>query len=194
MYIEQTLNRMYKNINNKIFNNRLPIVNFTISFAKHIKKGWRINIFNNKIYNIILRYDEIFKDTEEIYMELLQQIVHIVAMENGIKDTSRAGRYNNGEFNKIAKKYGLIVEYKPQDGYIVTGLEEWFFDTIDTTKTRKNLNMAIIKDMELISRNSSGNIKYIKWECPKCKRVVQAYKNTKIICGYCMIEFLPEHD
>ena len=41
---------------------------------------------------------------------MLHEMAHLYNLENGIKDTSRAGTYHNAKFKATAEEHGLICE------------------------------------------------------------------------------------
>lgn len=53
---------------------------------------------------------------------LLHEAAHAYAYANGIKDTSRQGRYHNGKFAELAHVFGCEVESHPQIGHTTPGI------------------------------------------------------------------------
>lgn len=62
---------------------------------------------------------------EDVLTTLLHEACHVWAKAQGIKDTSRDGRYHNRRFGEIALQIGLDVERDPVIGHRTPGLSAW---------------------------------------------------------------------
>lgn len=62
---------------------------------------------------------------EDVLVTLLHEACHVWAQANGVKDTSRDGRYHNRRFGEIALTIGLAVEKDPVIGHQTPGLTPW---------------------------------------------------------------------
>lgn len=53
---------------------------------------------------------------------LLHEAAHAYAYANGLKDTSRQGRYHNGTFKTLAERFGCDVKPHPAIGHVTDGI------------------------------------------------------------------------
>jgi hypothetical protein len=53
---------------------------------------------------------------------LLHEAAHAYAYANGLKDTSRQGRYHNGTFKTLAERFGCAVQPHPAIGHVTDGI------------------------------------------------------------------------
>jgi hypothetical protein len=67
-------------------------------------------------------HDPWISPAEDVLVTLLHEACHVYAEVNGVKDTSRDGRYHNRRFAEIAIQIGLQVERHPQYGHHTTRL------------------------------------------------------------------------
>jgi hypothetical protein len=62
---------------------------------------------------------------EDVLVTLLHEACHAWAQLNGVRDTSRSGRYHNRRFAEIALTIGLAVEKDAAIGHHTPGLSQW---------------------------------------------------------------------
>lgn len=62
---------------------------------------------------------------EDVLVTLLHEACHVWAQANGVRDTSRDGRYHNRRFGEIALAIGLAVEKDTVIGHRTPGLSPW---------------------------------------------------------------------
>jgi hypothetical protein len=62
---------------------------------------------------------------EDVLVTLLHEACHVWAQLNGVRDTSRGGRYHNRRFTEIALTIGLCVEKDATIGHHTPGLSSW---------------------------------------------------------------------
>lgn len=62
---------------------------------------------------------------EGVLVTLLHEACHVWAQANGVRDTSRDGRYHNRRFAEIALHIGLAVEKDKVIGHRTPGLSAW---------------------------------------------------------------------
>jgi hypothetical protein len=88
---------------------------------------------------------ELFMATElwarsatDMFAVLLHEAAHAIASQRGVKDTSRQGRYHNGQFRMIADEVGLEGERDPERGWSLTALsaeaKAWYTETLAQLK------------------------------------------------------------
>ena len=98
---------------------------------------------------------------EHVLATLMHEMVHIYCMENGIKDTSNAGRYHNKSFKAEAERRGLKISKAGYIGWSVTEPTEEFIQNI--------------QDWELDAA---------------CENSVRATKDVNILCMDCNVQMI----
>lgn len=66
----------------------------------------------------------------QLVVTALHELAHAHAALDGVKDTSRDGRYHNGKFGRYAAALGLQTELVPQIGVITTDLAPHVFPVL----------------------------------------------------------------
>lgn len=181
MNVEQVLELFYEKINSVLFQGRLPVITFAIRGDGRNKDGWGYEIHNGN-YCIYLFEFCLYESMQEIYKNLLHQMIHIYNMENGNKDTSRGKQYHNNIYQKSAVLHGLKIVPDATYGCITVGIEEDILRKIIYKDARKILMNAIKQDIIC-----SENQLYV---CPICSRTAKASADVKLICGYCRVEMV----
>lgn len=185
MESEKVLDKIYSQINNAMFQGTLPIVTFIVTRGAKAKNGWSVK--KGERYYQIYAFDEcLFESDEEIYMRIMHQIVHILNMENDIKDTSRAMQYHNKKFKEVSEGFGLTTEYTASRGYDTVGITEEALEKIRLDDMRRQLNDAIEVDIEA-EQGRQPHKRRIRFICPICKREAMAEQYMKLQCGYCLV-------
>lgn len=137
-------------------------------------------------YEINICAEHLSRPFEDIAGTMLHEMVHLYNLENGVKDTSRAGTYHNKKFKDAAEAHGLIVENDPKHGWCRTKLN-------DEAKEEVNDFMNFIgkKSFDLFREspakekkggNKSNSRKYV---CPCCGLIIRATKEVKVLCFEC---------
>lgn len=123
-----TLMNAFNSINIKYFNNELEKVIITLKEgAKKNAYGW-IEIHKNwrqgkeERHEINISADFLDRPANCIIATLMHEMCHLYAIQNNIKDTSRANIYHNKKFKEIAESHGLMVEFSEHIGYSRTSL------------------------------------------------------------------------
>jgi hypothetical protein len=128
---------------------------------------------------------------------LLHEAVHSAAAAQGIKDTSRQGRYHNRAFQELAEGMGLVALDFPPHGYAATGLtakaEQVFRNAIADLDESIDLWQVIEERVQRVGKKKQGRIKL---QCPGCQRIIYASAKTieygEILCTPCETPFLAE--
>ncbi len=180
----------FNNINEHYFNNELEKVVITLKEgAKKNAYGWIECNKNwkqgeNERHEINISSDYLNRDINAIIATLMHEMCHLYALQNGIKDTSRANIYHNKKFKEIAEAHGLHIEYSEHIGYSLTTLTEdtaeWVSKNIPVTSFRVYKMKAAEKIGKTKPKQSSR--KYI---CPCCGLIVRATKDCNIKCIDC---------
>lgn len=175
------LSELYSCLNREFWSGELPPVAFTTSFAKQ-RITWGI-LFTPQC-RISVHYKLLKSKQEDLYMNMLHQMIHVKNKINDIKDTSHADRYHNKKFADEAKKVGLLLDYNKLTGHNVVGISDEA-----VSKINKIFNyQQYLKEVEENEVPEKWNM--YTYRCPKCNRVVNAFSTNKIICGYCYCEYI----
>ena len=125
--------KIFRFVNEEYFDNSLEEPAITIQSTSrsygHVSVGkvWNNDTDQMRELNISADYLNT-RPIENVVSTMIHESVHIYCMQNGIKDTSRGGRYHNRRFKEEAEKRGLIIEHDPVIGYSITEPSE---ETID---------------------------------------------------------------
>lgn len=201
------LQRCYRKLNEDLFAGELEEVIITIQ--GDVTSGAYAWITEGKVWSdknktyyreINMTAEHLQRPPDLIICSLLHEMCHLMNMQKGIKDTSRAGTYHNKEFKEMAITHMMNVEKSDKYGYCITTPTEWLSDwtkencrygcfRYKRSKTYKDGTPKTTKPGEdgkekTVSKTKQSSIKYI---CPKCKSVIRATKNLddKIICADC---------
>jgi hypothetical protein len=136
-----------------------------------------------------------------IITTLAHEMCHLLNIQRGIQDTSRAGTYHNREFKAVAEAKGLIVEKDAKYGYCITKPSAEFTELVkkhcragcfklERMKTYRDGTPKITVTggngrEKTVSRTRQSSRKYI---CPACDVIVRATKAVNIICGDCGVQ------
>ena len=144
--------------------------------------------------------EHLARDAEFVAGIMLHEMAHLYNLENGIKDTSRAGTYHNAKFKATAEEHGLICESDPKYGFSITRISpDAMIETSQFMEFigKKSFQMYRVADEvaaddegegegegEPEPRKKSTSIKYF---CPVCKATCRATKVINLMCGDCMV-------
>ncbi len=73
-------------------------------------------------HEILMSSESLARGAEPTLITLIHEAAHANAHAQGIKDTSRQGRFHNRKFRDTAESMGLIVEENSSIGHVTTGL------------------------------------------------------------------------
>lgn len=124
-----------------------------------------------------------FKVIETLHHEM----IHLYCHTNGIKDTSRQGRYHNKKFKEECLKRGFYYKDETPDK-----THGWTFASI-TDKTKEvieswNLNTDAFKLARAMPKKVNKPKKKsptVSYECPECDAKVRGKRELNIMCGDC---------
>lgn len=123
-------------------------------------------------YEINICAEYLSRSYEEVAETMLHEMVHLYNLEEGVKDTSRAGTYHNKKYKEAAEAHGLNVEKTEKYGWCKTSLKE----------EAKAVVESFMKEIGKTSFKKSNSIKYV---CPCCGIIVRATKVVNIKCFDC---------
>ena len=180
----------FNNINIKYFNGELEKVIITLKEGAkknaygwiEIKKNWKQG--KEERHEINISADFLDRPINHIIATLMHEMCHLYAIQNNIKDTSRANIYHNKKFKEIAENHGLIAEFDEHIGYSRTSL------TPDTTNwVNENISInsfKLVKKIQIAdSKGGKPKQSSRKYVCPCCGLIVRATKECNILCIDC---------
>lgn len=180
----------FNSINEHYFNNELEKVIITLKEGAkksafgwiECNKNWKQGI--NERHEINISSDYLNRPVNDIIATLMHEMCHLYALQNGIKDTSRAYIYHNKKFKEIAEAHGLHIEFSEHIGYSLTSLTDastsWVADNIPIN----GFKVYKMKAAEKVgtSKPKQSSRKYVY---PCCGLIVRATKQCNIICADC---------
>lgn len=196
------LEDLFEVFNDKYFNSELcrPVITVSPDSKGGVLgwctayKAWKEKEEGEGYYEINICAEYLARPFEEVAGTMLHEMVHLYNVQNGVKDTSRAGTYHNKEYKKAAEAHGLNCEKDEKYGWTVTSL------TDDAKQETINYMSFIGKDSFSIYREAltkekkeggkKGNS--IKYVCPCCGAIIRATKKVRVICADCNVEFESE--
>lgn len=155
-----------------------------------MEKVWKNETTQEERYEINLVAEGINRGLIPVITTLLQQMVHLYNLENGIKDTSRGFTYYNKNYKEVAVNHGLNVEYGDKVGWGITTMQQSTIELVKSYRLNQKVFtmgrlMVVEQEEEKKKRNKSR--KYI---CPKCDTVVRSATEVNILCGDCRTPFI----
>lgn len=136
-------------------------------------------------YEINLCSEHLNRPFEDTCSTLLHEMVHLLNLQNGVKDTSRGGTYHNKKFKEVAEQHGLKISQNPKYGWCVTELSEEcaaYINRMDG-KAFSLYRSGVAKKK---NQKPSSSRKYV---CPCCGVIIRATKEVKVICSDCDVLF-----
>lgn len=137
-------------------------------------------------YEINICSEYIARPLEGIVAMLLHEMVHLLNLQQGVKDTSRYGSYHNEKFKEAAEQHGLVVKEKTKGyGYSETSLS----DRAKTfVKGLKRHNFSLYRKIPDRSIKPKQNSR--RYVCPGCRTIIRATKEVNVMCGDCGFAFI----
>jgi len=87
-------------------------------------------------------------EAEDVLVTLLHEACHVWARANGIRDTSRNGRYHNRRFAEIALQIGLDIEKDARIGHVTPCLSAWARDEYADLLSSLGQGLALAREPE----------------------------------------------
>lgn len=201
------LERLFRDLNNDIFNNQLDTPIITISpckrsFAHYTPwNAWECKGQGRREINIAS--GTLNRPLENVVASLLHEMVH---MYNDtiihVQDVSRGGTYHNKQFAKSCTTHGLTVTHSDRYGWNHTELNDdmilWLLehdefreiemcrdyyapDGTSTGAKTADGGKGNITITTTVSKSSSR-----RYVCPVCGQIARTTKTANLICGNCM--------
>lgn len=194
------LEHIYNALNADFFSSSLPLPIITVQSKPgtygHFtpSKVWQRK--DDHTYELNIAAEVLNYPIEDTIDTMLHEMVHLYCQENGIKDTSRGGKYHNGRFKAEAERVGLecyqcgqygwntkpgdkIIEYALEKGWNEIRIGRNSFGGFIRTGTGGV--QATGADTQGGKRPSSTR----KLQCPCCGNSVRATKAVRIMCMDC---------
>lgn len=145
--IIEALEGAHAHFNTALFGGRLrtrPVITVQTrgrksAYGWYWPQRWQNGTSNPAELNISA--EELKRDPADVLLTMAHEMVHQVADETGVKDTSRGGRYHNKAFAKLAEAAGLCAPAAPDKRLGFSGVT-WgpegsrgraAFDSLDAT-------------------------------------------------------------
>ena len=116
-------------------------------------------------------------------------MVHLMNLQQGVKDTSRSGYYHNKTFRKTAEEHGLIVEKVEGSGYSKTSLSPKAQEFI---KSLTDVRFDLFRTVDYRTTEKSSKATVHRYVCPSCGNIVRATKVVHVGCLDCNMEMIEE--
>lgn len=201
------LEKLFRTLNERYFDNTIeePIITIQSTPRAYghitVAKAWRKGNGDLR-HELNIAAGTLDRPIEEIVATLLHEMVHLINLQNGVKDCSRGGTYHNRKFKAAAEACDLRIDYDPRIGWSVTSPTEALIDFIisegwaDIRMSREDGFIARTPGRGSPDRTPttpttpkrSSTRKYIY---PGCKMSVRATREVNLICGDCMVKMIP---
>ncbi len=146
---------------------------------------------DNGYYEINISCDYLDRGIAENAETLVHEMVHLYCVQNGIKDTSRAGTYHNKKYKEVAEAHGMIVAFDKKRGWTVTKLN----DEMAKYVNEKYSDVELAYNGMVSGGGEKKKSSTRKYTCPSCGVTVRATKEVKIVCYECdVLMFLENND
>jgi hypothetical protein len=204
------LQRMFRLLNKTYFNDELerPVITILTDSTSgaygwiSVHKVWssKDNAWFREI-NLCAEY--LNRPPEQVVTTLMHEMCHLLNIQRGVQDTSRAGTYHNREFKDAAEARDLIVEKDARYGYCVTKPSAGFTALVqkhcragcfklERIKTYRDGTPKVTKTgsdgkERTVTRSKQSSRKYL---CPECGVTVRATKEVNVKCGDCDIQMV----
>lgn len=137
-------------------------------------------------YEINICAEYLSRSYEDVAGTMLHEMVHLYNLENGVKDTSRAGTYHNKKFKDAAEAHGLTVEATEKYGWSKTALnEESRQEVEDFMNSIGKASFDLYREPVKVEKKKGGKSNSRKYVCPCCGLIVRATKEVKVKCFEC---------
>lgn len=104
----------------------IPNVVLVVGTSSRTKLGhFHAQSWEGKAVNeIMLSGESLQRGAVDVFGTLLHEAAHAYADAQGIKDTSRQGRFHNAKFKEIGERFGLVLTRSEVIGWSVTSVPE----------------------------------------------------------------------
>lgn len=201
------LEHIYNALNTDFFGGALPLPIITVQSKPgtygHFTPGKVWQKPDESTYELNIAAEVLNYPIEDTIDTMLHEMVHLYCKENGIKDTSRGGKYHNGKFKAEAERVGLecyqcgqygwntrpgdkIVEYALSRNWNEIRIGRNSLTGFIRTGT-DGTESATGADTQSGGKRPSSTRKL---QCPCCGNSVRATKAVRIMCMDCNEQML----
>lgn len=188
----ESLEKLFSKFNGRFFESKLskPIITVSPGTAKNTYgwctgwKAWKEGENAKEIdgyYEINMCAEYISRPFEDVCSTLLHEMVHLLNLENGVKETSRNRTYHNNRFKTSAEEHGLLCELSETYGWSKTTPTP---ETLKYFHALDNESFIIYRTRQ-IKEGKKSKQSTRKYFCPKCGNIVRATKEVRIKCQDC---------
>lgn len=201
----QFLNKVFKAVNEKYFDNSLemPVITIQTSVGAYghitVNKVW--NTDGIQRYELNIGAETLNRPIENVVATMIHECSHLYALMNNIKDTSNHGVYHNRRFKEIAEEMGhLHIDKHDKYGWTITSPTE---DTLDFCIEYGFEDIKInrqgayfVAGTATPTATPTGAPKILKpsstrkYQCPCCKNSFRATKAINVMCMDCNEQFV----
>ena len=200
----QYLNKIFKAVNERYFDNSLemPVITIQTSVGAYghitVNKIW--NTDGIQRYELNIGAETLNRPIENVVATMIHECSHLYALMNNIKDTSNRGVYHNKRFKAIAEDMGhLQIDKHEKYGWTITTPTE---DTIDFCIEYGFEDIKIYRQGAYFMSGTaaptvtptgtkilkpSSTRKYI---CPCCHNSFRATKAINVMCMDCNEQYV----
>ena len=200
------LEKIYNTLNEDFFEGLLPVPIITVQSKPgtyghcSVAKVWQRP--DGSTYELNIAAEVLNYPIEKTLDTMIHEMVHLYCRENGIKETSRGGKYHNSRFKAEAEKRGLICYKCGQYGWnthagdnlIEYAIEKgWSEIRIGRNHTFPAIRVGASGTAQGGAETTGGGKRPSstrKLQCPKCGCSVRATKTVRIMCMDCMEQML----
>ncbi len=200
----QFLNKVFKAVNERYFDNSLemPVITIQTSVGAYghitVNKVW--NTDGIQRYELNIGAETLNRPIENVVATMIHECSHLYALMNNIKDTSNRGVYHNKRFKAIAEDMGhLHIDKHDKYGWTITSPTE---DTIDFCieygfeDIKINRQGAYFMTGTAAPTATPTGTKILKpsstrkYICPCCHNSFRATKTINVMCMDCNEQYV----
>ena len=138
-----------------------------------------------------LSAEDLRREAEDVMLTLIHEMVHQWAAEQGVKDTSRGGRYHNREFARLAATAGLLPPRDPDKRHGFSGVTlgprslgyraRRAFDSLDS----KIIDALTLARREFPPKASKSKMLLFVCGCEPLYKIRTGRSGLLAVCSYC---------
>ena len=174
-------------LNDRLFESALPKTVITITPTARAyghftpSEVWK-NGRGETFHEINLDAGTLDRTSIQMMATLTHEMVHLFCWENGIKDTSRRGRYHNKQFKAAAEEHGLIISYDSSIGWSSTEPGKKLL-LLEKEGAFATIREALCRPRSGVKHSAKSSTR--KYVCPVCGLSVRATREVDINCNEC---------
>lgn len=187
----------YSNINNAIFDNKLPkdvVILLSTKGNCSKNKKWELN--GEEYFQLSTSIKSFTKGRDEFLEGLLIQMAHLECKISGIKDIVK-GKCTN-EFKLVCNNLGIaLLDVGDEENPIY---EDNSYKISDSLKEKLNnivfdesiFDLKILKPIKGASSGGGSRKPTYKYKCPCNKEIKSTIEDLHVVCKECNKEFIAE--